>query len=353
MLSSGHVEALSRLRDYVDTARSEVLAGYAEGLRKDDNPLGRLPDDQLQQVVTPLIDVLVRPRDARDTASQVVGRSRALQLMNPVNSLRGASVLHDTTADVIARGATELNTPCKVVIRMLRDLHSVILQRVTDAAVPYAGVLLQQITDAYAAERARIARDLHDRSAHALALAFQQLEVRNLRLAHGDTEGAEKCLEVLHQQLQDAATLIRDLAQDLGSDHTKDGLEAALHAYLESDGSGKVRLDFDHATGGVTIPAWVREQAFLSIREAVRNAVLHSGSEEITVHVAVRFGNLVAVVRDAGVGFAAQLERPAESGSSGNGLRSMVERVEQLGGSAMIDSNEGSGTVVELVVPLP
>ncbi|WP_407319804.1 histidine kinase [Isoptericola halotolerans] len=355
LLGADDAVGLAELRDYVDRYRREILATYTDRLRAEDNPLGRLGEDELHRVVGPLLEVLVRAGVATDPVGEEVGRSRAIQRMNPVYSLQGASMLHDIVADVIVRGSVELGSQGPHLARLLRDLSEVILRRVGDAAIPYAGVLLQQISDAHVAERHRIARDLHDRSAHALALAFQQLEIRRICVRHGDSAGADECLSVLQSQLQDASRMIRDLAQDLGSSHTTEGLAPALREYVDCHGAGRVNLEIADPEQVASVPPWVREQAFLSIREATRNALLHSGSDAITIRIGIRYSNLVAVVRDHGTGLSdvSAVRARTKPMSSGTGLRSMIERVEQLGGSAVIESAPASGTTVELVVPLP
>ena len=348
----------ARLRAYLDGCREEIVTAYTCTLRAEGNPLGEQSDEELARVVLPLIDVVVRPDAAHDTAADGIGRSRAQAQMNPVHSLHAASYLYDCTAEVVVRGATALGTPVDIVAEVLRQVHGAILRRVGEAAIPYASVLLQQISDAHIAERLRIARELHDRSAHALALAFQQLEIRRIHVQRGDVDSAETCLDALRQQLNDAADLIRDIASDLGSNHTRRGLGPALREYVETHGEGRVTLRADERTGLAAVPSWVSEQAYLSIREAIRNALVHSGADEVSVLVGVRHGNLVAVVRDTGVGMPAAQHGPEasplpRSTSSGTGLRAMTERIEQFGGSVVISSEAGRGTTVELVVPLP
>jgi PAS domain-containing protein len=74
----------------------------------------------------------------------------------------------------------------------------------------------------------------------------------------------------------------------------------------------------------------VRQQTYLVMREAVRNAVAHSGCGRVAVSVDVEDGGPAA----------------------GVGLRSMRERTEMLGGRFQISSHPGRGTAVELRVPL-
>ncbi len=87
------------------------------------------------------------------------------------------------------------------------------------------------------------------------------------------------------------------------------------------------------------------------MREALTNAVRHSGSEHVRVKLEIRGPELVGAVEDDGGGF-----DPAVAGwagpSRGVGLRSMRERVEILGGSLRVDSAPGAGTKVELRAPI-
>lgn len=343
-----HREALLRLRQHVGACTATILAGFAERLRREDNPLGSLPDDRLAEIVVPIVAVLRHGDPTLDHVSSEVGRSRAHMLINPVHSLNAAGWLFEATADVIESGAAELDSPRELPAMLLRELHDVIHRRVTTAAIPYAAVLLGQITDAQANERIRIARELHDRSAHALALGLQQLDIRRVHLDRGDEESAENALVCLRDQLRVAVDMIRDLAEDLGTTYTDKGLDAALAEYVETHGQGRVTLNVEHPKAVAAVPTWVREQAFLAIREATRNALLHSGADTITANLAVRYSALVARVDDNGCGIP---DLDPQHASSGTGLRSLSERIEQIGGTATITST--AGTTVELIVPLP
>jgi PAS domain-containing protein len=98
-----------------------------------------------------------------------------------------------------------------------------------------------------------------------------------------------------------------------GEDRVPDGVETNLSA-----------------TGDETAVPPVRQQTYLVMREAVRNAVAHSGCGRVAVSVDVEDGGPAA----------------------GVGLRSMRERTEMLGGRFQISSHPGRGTAVELRVPL-
>jgi signal transduction histidine kinase len=95
------------------------------------------------------------------------------------------------------------------------------------------------------------------------------------------------------------------------------------------------------------------------MREAVRNAVAHSGCGRIEVILEVDDSELRGRVEDDGVGFAPDGDsgevwdgREEEVPATGVGLRSMRERTELLGGRLDICSEPGRGTAVEVRAPL-
>jgi signal transduction histidine kinase len=87
------------------------------------------------------------------------------------------------------------------------------------------------------------------------------------------------------------------------------------------------------------------------MREALANAVRHSGCERVMMSLEIRDRELAGSVEDDGGGFEPEAAGKA-SLSGGVGLQSMRERAEMLGGSLGVDSAPGAGTKVELRVPI-
>ncbi len=83
-------------------------------------------------------------------------------------------------------------------------------------------------------------------------------------------------------------------------------------------------------------------------KEAMANAAKHSGSNRIDVYAERRGQSIEVFVRDTGVGF-----DPASISQDRHGVAdSIVARMQRVGGKALIHSAPGSGTEVELVMPL-
>jgi signal transduction histidine kinase len=80
-------------------------------------------------------------------------------------------------------------------------------------------------------------------------------------------------------------------------------------------------------------------------QEALNNAIKHGRAARISVCLRGTPGSVQMTVDDDGVGFDTRIA------SSGLGLISMTERVEQLGGSIHVRSQPGRGTHVEVSVP--
>jgi NarL family two-component system sensor histidine kinase LiaS len=94
----------------------------------------------------------------------------------------------------------------------------------------------------------------------------------------------------------------------------------------------------------------VKEQCFLSLREALTNTVKHAKASRIDVALEVLASESLNLrITDDGVGFntARMFDLPA-----GLGLSMISERAESIGGSAQILSTPGKGTTVTITVPL-
>jgi signal transduction histidine kinase len=95
------------------------------------------------------------------------------------------------------------------------------------------------------------------------------------------------------------------------------------------------------------IPDEARDQLFLVLREAVRNAASHSGAAKVGVSVVVEGRRVVGAVEDDGRGF----ERKTAGREEIGGLAHMADRASLLGGTCSVDSAPGEGTRVEVSLP--
>jgi PAS domain S-box-containing protein len=200
---------------------------------------------------------------------------------------------------------------------------------------------------AQAEERRRLSRELHDRVAHDIALVHQSLELHEA-LKERDPERAKSKFELARKTTKEALESIRNLSIKLRRPEVSRGLEAALSDLLRDVVPPTANFDLSAEGDETLVPSEARAQVFLILREALRNAVAHSGCSRITVRLGILPEEIVGSVEDDGRGFRTRALQPADH----NGLKSMQERASLLGGTLDVFSAPGRGTTVKVTIPL-
>jgi signal transduction histidine kinase len=203
---------------------------------------------------------------------------------------------------------------------------------------------------ARAHERRMVARELHDRVAHTMGVVHQTLQLYEA-YRERDPEAAERKLELAKRKAAEAMKDTRDLSRALrASGGTEEGLELeeALSEFLSEELPPGMTHGLSVEGDEGAVPDEVREQLYLVLREAVRNAVSHSGASKVSVAVRTEREVIVGVVEDDGRGF----ERKPRERTEAGGLAYMAERASLMGGTCSIESAPGEGTRVERSFPL-
>jgi signal transduction histidine kinase len=328
-----------------------------------DNPLLADPDvraqmmSQVRSILAAAAARLASPAayrgqsDAADLSAEIAG-TRTNAGIHPRESLRAAVLLFEAALPVVLRELGPASQTAEGVETAALALHSEIMDRVSAAAVPYISLLLQRMHTSQFDERRRIARDLHDRAAHAVGAAMQQLELHDA-YATLDPVAAKQRLCTAREALEEGLRVIRGLAAELGSSPTEDGLEKALARYLDANVPPSIRVRLSCHDDITLIPSEISDELYFVIREAVRNALIHAQTTELHVTLTLTGNVVLAVVEDFGCGLdiTAQIKASSQKGS-GTGLTSMRERIELLGGVFALSSMPGKGTKAEILVPL-
>lgn len=194
------------------------------------------------------------------------------------------------------------------------------------------------------AERARIARELHDVLAHSLSgLSLNLQSVRLMLLRDGAAEDTLHQVERAQRLASDGLAEARSAVAALRDDPVplERAVEDLLEAYrLDTNASAELRIDGTPRPVG-TAPAAALVRA---VQEALSNSRKHAPGAD--VHAKLTFGpaEIEVCVRDR------QGVRPAAPGTGGYGLRGMRERAELLGGRFSTGPEE-DGWRVQLAVP--
>ena len=185
------------------------------------------------------------------------------------------------------------------------------------------------------AERARIAREIHDNVGHQLTRASLQAEA--LRVVHADEPGVAADFADVKRTVDEALQLVRASVHAL-NDNAVD-LSVQLDCIVEgarSDGGPQVELEVlaEHA------PANVANCFAAVLREALSNAMRHAHAKTITVRCMEHPSFYQLIVTDDGAG---GVQASGCGAAEGMGLSSMRERVEALGGTFTAGPRAGVG----------
>jgi len=194
-------------------------------------------------------------------------------------------------------------------------------------------------------DRERIAQELHDgviQSLFAVGMALQA--------AGAVTEDPEALRRRLAAAVDDVDRVIRDLRNyifGLGGGLADRELDRALHDLADeirrgSDIAIRVEVDSDAAARLASRAADVVQFT----REALSNAVRHSGAATVSLVLSRDDASLVLEVEDDGTGF-----DPEAAAGRGRGLLNLRARAEALGADLDIDSGPDAGTRLRLRVP--
>ena len=196
-------------------------------------------------------------------------------------------------------------------------------------------------------ERARIARELHDRLLQGIAGATWQLDALASELpAAAGREKIERVLSQMDRSMTEARQSISALRiPTVGSDRLPEML-GELGRSLTGDNGARFELLVKGERRA--IPAIAEENLFAICREAILNALRHGKPQRITGTIEYRERGIFLSVVDDGIGF----DPEAVAAKQGHwGLTGIRERATQLRGNVTLVSEPGKGCQVEVVLP--
>ena len=193
------------------------------------------------------------------------------------------------------------------------------------------------------AERARIAREIHDNVGHQLTRASLQAEA--LRVVHAGEPGVAADFADVKRTVDEALDMVRSSVHDLRDDSVDLGVQMRKVA---GSLSGQAPLDVALDVSCEQVPANVSTCFLAILRESLSNAARHSDATRVDVRCLEHPSFYQLVVEDNG---GKKGDFAPETAGDGMGLSSMRERVEALGGSFAAGPAEDGGWRVFASVP--
>ncbi|MEL6852323.1 MAG: sensor histidine kinase, partial [Bacteroidota bacterium] len=197
-------------------------------------------------------------------------------------------------------------------------------------------------------ERERISSELHDSLGGTLAAAKISLITLQKKLNGQDEPAYDKTEHLIDVATQEMRRISHDLA---GKTLRDGGLVPALEeltSIFTHDAPFQVQLDVTGLAEGDRIDRNIEINLYRMVQELFQNIVKHAQASEVKITLN-RLGDRVHMqVEDDGVGFTYD----PEQASSGLGLASLKARAEKFGGSLMVKTAPGAGTMTRVQVPL-
>ena len=204
--------------------------------------------------------------------------------------------------------------------------------------------------EAVVAERARIARELHDMVAHAVSIMVVKAEAADAVLERRPDQAREQLSTVMHTGREALDEMTRLLGMLRQSDEPRElapqpGIARLPELIADVEAAG---LPVDYSTEGVTRPlrAGVDLAVYRIVQEALTNARKHGGDRTAaTVRLTYDDDTVAIDVRDNG-------NATTNGHKGGHGLVGMRERVALYGGTLDAGPLATGGFAVRAVLPL-
>lgn len=229
---------------------------------------------------------------------------------------------------------------------------------ISEARMPAGAGLLFKEPSAWDRYKRYIVGAIALMAAQSVLIAGLLLERSRRRSAERELRGSEAKLRVSYERIRhlgrrllgeqeaERARVARGLHDDI-SQQLVVGLVAALDSLQRGFSRPHLSLTFSHRD----VPSGIDHDIALCVyrvaQEALQNVIKHSAASRASLQLTGGASNVMLTITDDGKGF--DVEHTA---GDGLGLISMRERVESVGGILQIQSTRGQGTRLSISVPI-
>lgn len=195
-----------------------------------------------------------------------------------------------------------------------------------------------------AAERTRLARDLHDGAIQKVYTAGLLLE-SGLHFLKGNREARsrlDRTVDLLNDAISDLRINLRELQPDPDGLSLRQRLQEIGHSSRLSS-MIDIHLDLDLPDDS-RLDSYRTDHISSIVSEALANAIRHAGANRVRIAASVANGELVLRIEDDGIGLPEDLQ-------AGFGLRNMRDRARLIQGTLELSNAPQKGARVELRAP--
>lgn len=271
----------------------------------------------------------------------VLKRREEKELIEKRNELERKLVDNKAIIEKAEKLVSQINVALNYLNRDLKKMNTQ-LEQLKDKRA-----LSVKIIEAQEEERKRIAREIHDGPAQAMANVLLKSELCE-KLITKDIEQAKIELKNLKNIVQQSLKEVRKIIYDLRPSALDDlGLIPALSRYIKnfSEETG-IFVDFSVLSDYKRLSPEIEITCFRVVQEALTNIKKHSKAKNASVKFEFGMRFISIIIKDDGIGF------DKENIGQGYGLMGMRERIEILNGKFEISSFKNNGTQIYISIPV-
>lgn len=216
-------------------------------------------------------------------------------------------------------------------------------------------LLSRQVIEAQENERKRFARDIHDGIGQSLAAIKYRVEGYSHLAKEEDSEKVKE-LKSIVEMIQTSMEEVRRIQNDLRPAFLDEfGVIATITGFCEAFQAtySDIKIKTKMGISEDEVAGYLKAPVYRIFQEAMNNAARHSDAEQISISFLKTDDGIELIIKDNGVGFAANQRPSGNAHGTGLGLYSMGERTELSGGTLEINSAPGKGTTIKATWPSP
>lgn len=201
-------------------------------------------------------------------------------------------------------------------------------------------------------ERQRMAQEIHDTLAQGFTSIVMQLEAAeqvlpdNLPLVK---ERIEKARHTARSNLKDARRLVMALQPEpLQKATLVDALSRETERWSRNS---CIKAKFSVTGKPIGLHPQCEVTLLRAVQEGTANVLKHAQAGEVNITLSYMEDQVALDIQDDGRGFIPQ-DLESSDNSGGFGLRAMRQRVNEIGGSLIVESSLGGGTTLAIQIPI-
>jgi len=200
--------------------------------------------------------------------------------------------------------------------------------------------------------RNRIAQDLHDEIGSNLSSISLMSELIQ-KDGKINTEVFEK-IQRIRKVARGSSQAMRDIVwlTNPSSDTLKDLISKMNEIANDMLGGLTWQFDFPDVVSEINLIPEVKRNIFFIYKESLNNILKHANAKTVSIDLRILDSKMMLIIKDDGKGFDVNQLKGVEPSGRGAGLFTMRERARLLGGRGFVESQQGQGTTVTVILPL-